>query len=91
VTLTIGLFADTQGRPRRYRGSMTDKEPSSGRTWRYRFSLTDGEEIEIREFNSNEAAEDYARELSKARQTPVTIQYHDLVDWTYVTEVDQRH
>jgi hypothetical protein len=70
---------------------MTDKETTSGRTWRYRFSLPGGEEIEIRELNSNEAAEEYARELSKARQEPVTIQYHDLVDWTYVTEVDQRH
>ena len=48
------------GCPRRYGGSMTDKEPSSGRTWRYRFSLTDGEEIEIREFSRNEAAEDPA-------------------------------
>jgi hypothetical protein len=70
---------------------MTDTEPSSGRTWRYRFSLPGGVEIEIRELNSNDTAEQYARELSKARQTPVTIQYHDLVDWVYVTEVDQRH
>jgi hypothetical protein len=69
---------------------MTNTEPSFGRTWRYRFSLR-GVEIEVRELNSNEAAEDYARELSKARQTPITIQYHDLVDWVYVTEVDQRH
>ncbi len=50
-----------------------------------------GEEIEISELNSNDAAEAHAREMSKARQTPVTIQYHDLVDWVYVTEVDQRH
>jgi hypothetical protein len=70
---------------------MTDREQSSGRTWRYRFSLPGGEEIEVREFDSNESAEQYARELSKARQEPVTIQYHDLVDWVYVTEVDQRH
>jgi hypothetical protein len=72
-------------------GGMTDTQPSSGRTWRYRFSLPGNEEIEIRELNSNNAAEDYARELSKARHAPVTIQYHDLVDWMYVTEVDQRH
>jgi hypothetical protein len=70
---------------------MTDKEPSSGRTWRYRFSLPEDVEIEIRELNGNDTAEDYARELSKARQAPITIQYHDLVDWVYVTEVDQRH
>ncbi len=41
--------------------------------------------------DSNDSAEQYARELSKARQDPVVIQYHDLVDWVYVTEVDQRH
>jgi hypothetical protein len=70
---------------------MTHTEPSSERTWRYRFSLPGGEEIEVRELNSNEAAEDYARELSKARQTPIRVQYHDLVDWVYITEVDQRH
>jgi hypothetical protein len=70
---------------------MTDTGSSSGRTWRYRLSLPDGVEIEVREFNSNDAAEEYARELSKARQAPITIQYHDAVDWVYVTEVDQRH
>jgi hypothetical protein len=70
---------------------MTDTGASSGRTWRFRFSLHGEEEIEVRELDSNEAAEDYARELSKARQEPITIQYHDLVDWVYVTEVDQRH
>jgi len=70
---------------------MTDTKPPSGRTWRYRFSLPGGEEIEILELNSNDAAEEHAREQSKARQSPVTIQYHDLVDWVYVTEVDQRH
>jgi hypothetical protein len=70
---------------------MTDTGPSSGRTWRYRFSLPGGEEIEVRELNGNDTAEAYARELSKARRAPVTIQYHDLVDWVYVTEVDQRH
>jgi hypothetical protein len=70
---------------------MTDTEPPSGRTWRYRFSLPDGEEIEICELNGNDTAEQYARELSKARQVPIVIQYHDVVDWVYVTEVDQRH
>jgi hypothetical protein len=70
---------------------MTDTEPTSNRTWRYRFSSPGNVEIEIRELNSNDAAEQYARELSKARQVPVTIKYHDVVDWVYVTEVDQRH
>jgi hypothetical protein len=70
---------------------MTNTGQSSGRTWRFRFSLPEGEEIEILELNSNEAAEDHARELSKARQVPVVVQYHDVVDWVYVTEVDQRH
>jgi hypothetical protein len=70
---------------------MTNTDPSSGRTWRFRFSLPGGEEIEIRELNSNNAAEEYARGISKVRQAVVTIKYHDLVDWVYVTEVDQRH
>jgi hypothetical protein len=70
---------------------MTNAGSSSGRTWRYRFSLPDGEEIDILELDSNESAEDHAREVSKARQAPVVVQYHDLVDWVYVTEVDQRH
>lgn len=69
---------------------MTDTEPSHGRTWRYRFSLPGDVEIEICELNGNDTAEQHARELSKARQAPVTIKYHDLVDWVYVTEVDER-
>ena len=67
---------------------MTDTEPSFGRTWLYRFSRPGEVEIETREFNGNDTAETYARELSKAQQTPIIIQWHDKVDWEYVTEVD---
>lgn len=63
---------------------------SAGRTWRYRFSEPGGVEIETGEFAANDLAEAHARELSKARQVPVVVQYHDLVDWVYVTEADER-
>jgi hypothetical protein len=70
---------------------MTDQESSSGGAWQYRFLRPGGVEIETREFNGDDAAETYARELSKARETPVIIQrFHGHVDWQYVTEVDAR-
>lgn len=69
---------------------MTDTEPSSGRTWLYRFSRADDVEIETRHFDGDESAESYARELSKAQDTPVTLKRHNHVDWEYVTEVDER-
>ena len=68
---------------------MTDTE-SSDRMWLFRFSRPGDVEIETREFNSNDSAETHARELSKAQQTPVIIQWRDKVDWEYVTEVDER-
>jgi hypothetical protein len=69
---------------------MTETGPSGTKTWRYRFSLPDGTELEIQEFTTDEAAETYARTLSKAKDEPVKIGRHDLVDWEYVTEVDER-
>ncbi len=69
---------------------MTDTGSSAGRTWRYRFSRPGGDEVDIRELHGNDTAERHARELSKAQGSPIVIQYHDLVDWVYVTEVDER-
>jgi hypothetical protein len=68
----------------------TESGPAATKTWRYRFSRPDGEEIEIGEFTSDEAAETYARALSKTAEVPVKIGRHDHVDWEYVTEVDER-
>lgn len=69
---------------------MTDTGPSSDKTSLYRFSQPDGTEIETRELSGDDAAETYARELPKARETPIVIERHDHVDWEYVTEVDER-
>lgn len=69
---------------------MTDTQPSSGRTWRYRFSRPGDEELEVGEFTGDDAAEVYARQLSKSNGTPVIIQRHGIVDLEYVTEVDER-
>jgi hypothetical protein len=69
---------------------MTNTEPSSGKTWQYRFSRPDGVEIETCELNRDDAAEAHARELSKAQESPIVVQRHDMVDWEYVTEVDER-
>jgi hypothetical protein len=67
---------------------MTDT--SLGKTSLYRF-LQPGEiEVETRELNGDEAAQTYARELSKARNAPIIIKRRDHVDWEYVTEVDER-
>jgi hypothetical protein len=69
---------------------MTETGPTAAKTWRYRFSSPAGEEIEVGEFTSDEAAETRARTLSKAEGAPVVIGRHDHVDWEYVTEVDER-
>jgi hypothetical protein len=69
---------------------VTDTEPSSGRTWLYRFSQPGGVEMETCELSGDDAAETHARELSKARESPVVIERHDHVDWEYVTEADER-
>jgi hypothetical protein len=69
---------------------MTDTGPSTGNTSLYRFAEPGGAEIETRAFDSDDAAESYARELPKARETPIVIERHNHVDWEYVTEVDER-
>jgi hypothetical protein len=56
----------------------------------YRFSQPGGTAAETRELDGDTAAEDYARELSKARQSPIVIERHNHVDWEYVTEADER-
>lgn len=69
---------------------MADTAPSTGKTWRYRFARPDGTEIETGDLGSDGAAETHARELSTAGGTPVVVERHDMVDWEYVTEVDER-
>lgn len=69
---------------------MAATGPSPGRTSLYRFIEPDETEVEQLQFADDDAAEDHARELSKARQTPITIQRRDDVDWEYVTEADER-
>lgn len=69
---------------------MADPGSSSGHTPLYRFLQPDGTEVEQRELPDDDAADDYAVELSKARQTPITVQRRDYVDWEYVTEADER-
>jgi hypothetical protein len=66
---------------------VTDIDPSHGR---YRFSRQGNVEIETGQFASDEAAETYGRGLSKAQDAPVIISRHNIVDWEYVTEVDER-
>lgn len=69
---------------------MTGTEPQPGKTRRYRLSGPGSEEIEIAEAADDEAAEERARALSKARRVPVVIERQTIVDWDYVTEVDER-
>ncbi len=69
---------------------MTDSRPSSAGAQRYRFTRPGGVEIETNELESDDAAEAYARDLSKGQGTPVIVERHDHVDWEYVTEVDTR-
>jgi hypothetical protein len=69
---------------------MTDAAPSFDRNWQYRFSRPDGVEIETREFNGDDPAEAFGRELSKAQEVPVVIERQGRADWEYLTEVDER-
>jgi hypothetical protein len=70
---------------------MTDTQPSFGRMWQYKFLASPHrEEIEVREFNGDDTAEAYARELSKSREIPIIIERHGIVDWAYIDEVDER-
>ncbi len=69
---------------------MAGIQPSSDGSSLYRFLQPDETEVEQRQLLDDDAAEDYARGLSKARQTPITIERRDHVDWEYVTEADER-
>jgi hypothetical protein len=69
---------------------MTDSRPFSAGAQRYRFTRPGGIEIETSELDGDDAAEAYARDLSKGQETPVVIERHNHVDWEYVTEVDTR-
>ncbi|HUB70275.1 MAG TPA: hypothetical protein VL984_07625 [Acidimicrobiales bacterium] len=69
---------------------MADTQQPSDETGLYRFSVSGGAEIETRRLDSDDAAEEYARQLPVAKEQPVLIERHDHVDWEYVTEVDER-
>jgi hypothetical protein len=69
---------------------MSNTGPSGGNTWLYRFSQPGGIEIETRQLDGDESAEEIARELSKSQEVPVVIERHNHVDWEYVTEADER-
>ncbi len=69
---------------------MSDTGANLESTWLYRYSRPGGTEVETRQVSGDDAAEAYARELSKAQETPIIIERHDHVDWEYVTEVDER-
>ena len=58
-------------------------------TWRYRFARPGDVEIETRDFEGDDAADTYARQLSKSLQSPVVIQRWHGVSWEYVTEADE--
>lgn len=71
---------------------MTATAPGSGNVHQYRF-MQPGEaevEIEVKAFDSDDAAEDYARDLPLAKESPIIIEKRGHVDWEYVTEVDER-
>jgi hypothetical protein len=71
---------------------VTNTGPSSDKLWNYRFSRPDDSEVGTGQFNSDAAAEEQARELSKTDESPIVIHRHSAhVDaWEYVTEVDER-
>jgi hypothetical protein len=69
---------------------MTDNGQPSGKSWHYRFSRPGDVEIETGDFGGDDAAESRARELSTTLVVPVVVERHGVVDWQYVTEVDER-
>ncbi|MGH9129857.1 MAG: hypothetical protein ACRDY2_13090 [Acidimicrobiales bacterium] len=69
---------------------MTATGAPSGKTWLYCFSRADDVEVETCHLSGDDDAEAHARELSKAQEVPIVVKRHDMVDWEYVTEVDER-
>jgi hypothetical protein len=71
---------------------VTDAQRTSDKLWNYRFSRPDGSEVGTGQFTNDAAAEEQARELSKADEAPIVVHRHSAhVDaWEYVTEVDER-
>ena len=71
---------------------MSDTDPSVGTTWRYQFSQPDETVLEAGDYNGDEPAEARARELSKAKISPIIVKRHSahVETWIYVTEVDER-
>lgn len=77
----------------RYHRLMSEMRPSSGPKSTYRFFLPGGadiQEIERIELDSDDAAEEHARSLPQAKESPVVIERQGHVDWEYVTEIDER-
>jgi hypothetical protein len=73
---------------------MTDVERTSGPMWNYSFLLRSekGEvELERHEFNDDNAAENWGRELSKKHKSSIVVKRHSAhVDaWVYVDEVGE--
>ena len=73
-----------------YCDAMADLQSPAAGTSLYRFLQPEGTEVEQQQFTDDDAAEEHASDLSKARQTPITVERHDHVDWEYVTEADER-
>ncbi|MDA8295583.1 MAG: hypothetical protein M0004_03160 [Actinomycetota bacterium] len=69
---------------------MAEPTAADRRRFRYRFARPGNEELATGEYESDDAAEAAARRLSSDQRTPVIVERHDLVDWEYVTEVDER-
>ncbi|MDA8288770.1 MAG: hypothetical protein M0014_10045 [Actinomycetota bacterium] len=69
---------------------MAEPTAAAHRRYRYRFARPGNVELSTGEYESDEAAEAAARRVSSDQQTPVIVERHDLVDWEYVTEVDER-
>jgi hypothetical protein len=71
---------------------MTDADRPTPTTWRYQFSQPGGDELEVGEFDGDQAAEARGRQLSTSKATPVIVKRHagHVEAWDYVTEVDER-
>jgi hypothetical protein len=69
---------------------MPGNQPSSQPTWRYHFMRKGGDEVEVGEFLSDDAAIARARELSTSMVEPIIVERYGVVSWHYVDEVDER-